>query len=102
MLRNPRNWEHHYRGDEYARKLLRSYSYSDRVRYYWNVPEVREAVDRLMRNLQDRGLPETMLSAFLPDQYAAVRAGLLKPDAHSIILDRIRQVLRPYAEACRA
>lgn len=101
MLRNPRNWEHHYSGDEHARKLLRHYSYSDRVRYYWNAPEVREAVEKLMRNLQRRELPETMLSAFLPDQYVAVRAGLLKPDAHSIILDRIRRVLRPYAQACR-
>jgi D-tagatose-1,6-bisphosphate aldolase subunit GatZ/KbaZ len=99
MLRSPRNWEHHYTGDEHTRRLLRHYSYSDRVRYYWNDPEVRESVDKLVRNLQDRELPETMLSAFLPDQYAAVRAGLLKPDVHALILHRIRQVLRPYAQA---
>lgn len=101
MLRNPRSWEHHYSGDEHTRRLLRHYSYSDRVRYYWNDPQVRESVDKLIRNLQDRELPETMLSAFLPDQYAAVRAGLLKPDVHSLILHRIRQVLLPYAQACR-
>jgi D-tagatose-1,6-bisphosphate aldolase subunit GatZ/KbaZ len=102
MLRNPRNWEHHYEGDDLTRKLLRHYSYSDRVRYYWNVPEVRESVEKLMRNLQDRELPETLLSAFLPDQYVAVRAGSLKPNAHALILDRIRQALRPYAQACNA
>ena len=100
MVRNPKNWEHHYAGDEHTRKLLRRYSYSDRVRYYWNIPEVQESVDKLLRNLDQRELPETMLSAFLPDQYVAVRAGLLKPDAHSLILDRIRQALRPYARAC--
>jgi D-tagatose-1,6-bisphosphate aldolase subunit GatZ/KbaZ len=102
MLQNPRNWEHHYSGDEGTRKLLRRYSYSDRVRYSWNVSEVRAAVEKLMGNLQERELPETMLSAFMPDQYVAVRAGKLKPVAHALILDRIRQVLRPYAQACGA
>jgi D-tagatose-1,6-bisphosphate aldolase subunit GatZ/KbaZ len=42
-----------------------------------------------------------MLSAFLPEEYLAVRAGTLRPDAHSIILHRIRTALRPYASACR-
>lgn len=102
MLRNPRNWEHHYSGDEHTRKLLRRYSYSDRVRYYWNAPEVQQSVDKLMHNLEGRDLPETLLSAFLPDQYVAVRAGSLKPNPHALILDRIRRVLRPYADACLA
>jgi D-tagatose-1,6-bisphosphate aldolase subunit GatZ/KbaZ len=33
MLRDRRNWEHHYAGDEEATRLLRRYSYSDRIRY---------------------------------------------------------------------
>ena len=102
MLNKRTNWEHHYTGDEQAVHLLRRYSYSDRVRYYWNEPQVKEAVETLISNLRDKAIPETMLSSFLPEEYRAVRAGTLHPDAHSVIIHRIREVLRPYAAACRA
>jgi D-tagatose-1,6-bisphosphate aldolase subunit GatZ/KbaZ len=100
MLDKPANWEHHYTGDMQAAHLLRRYSYSDRVRYYWHEPRVKEAVDVLMANLRSNSIPETLLSCYLPDEYRAVRAGTLKPDAHSLIIHRIREVLRPYAAAC--
>jgi D-tagatose-1,6-bisphosphate aldolase subunit GatZ/KbaZ len=100
MLQGPRHWEHHYTGDEHAMHLLRRYSYSDRVRYYWNHPQVKQAVDTLLENLRQVAIPETMISAFLPEQYRAVRAGTLPPDAHSMIVHRIRQVLQAYAAAC--
>ncbi len=100
MLDKPANWQHHYTGNEQAAHLLRRYSYSDRVRYYWNEPRAKEAVDVLMANLGSSSIPETLLSGFLPDEYRAVRAGTLKPDAHSLIIHRIRGVLQPYASAC--
>ena len=100
MLRDRRNWEHHYTGDERAVRLLLRYSYSDRVRYYWNNHEIQQAVEILLSNLSRVAIPETMLSAFLPDQYRAVRAGTLRPDARALIVHRIRQVLLPYAQAC--
>ena len=100
MLDKPANWQHHYTGDAQAAHLLRVYSYSDRVRYYWNEPRVKEAVNVLMSNLDSVSIPETLLSCFLPDEYRAVRAGTLQPDAHSLIVHRIRGVLRPYAAAC--
>ena len=100
MLQGPRHWEHHYTGDEHAMHLLRRYSYSDRVRYYWNHPQVKQAVDTLLENLRQVAIPETMISAFLPEQYRAVRAGTLPPDAQSMIVHRIRQVLQAYAAAC--
>ena len=102
MLKDRRHWEHHYIGDERAMHLLRRYSYSDRVRYYWTEPQVKQAVETLMLNLRQVAIPETMLSAYLPEQYRAVRAGALQPDAHSLIIHRIRQVLRAYADACIA
>jgi D-tagatose-1,6-bisphosphate aldolase subunit GatZ/KbaZ len=100
MLRNRRDWEHHYAGDERTVRLLLRYSYSDRVRYYWNNPEIERAVATLLSNLSRVAIPETLLSAFMPDQYGAVRAGTLQPDAHALIVDRIRKVLLPYAQAC--
>jgi D-tagatose-1,6-bisphosphate aldolase subunit GatZ/KbaZ len=101
MLENPRYWEHHYMGDARAVCLLRRYSYSDRVRYYWNDLTVKEAVKTLLSNLQKAVIPETMLSAFMPEHYHAIRAGKLRPDAHSMIIHSIRQVLQGYAAACR-
>jgi D-tagatose-1,6-bisphosphate aldolase subunit GatZ/KbaZ len=101
MLDDPRNWEHHYTGDEHAKRLLRRYSYSDRLRYYWTDARVKQAVNTLMANLREITIPQTLLSAFLPDQYRSVRAGSLKPEAHSIILHKIREVMSVYAEACK-
>ncbi len=100
MLDKPANWQHHYSGDKQETHLLRRYSYSDRVRYYWHELRVKEAVDVLMANLGSNSIPETLLSCFLPDEYRAMRAGTLKPDAHSLIIHRIREALRPYAAAC--
>jgi len=100
MLDAPANWKHHYTGDDQATHLLRRYSYSDRVRYYWYELRVKEAVAVLMGNLEGKAIPETLLSCFLPEEYRAVRAGKLRPDARSLILQRIRGVLRPYAAAC--
>jgi D-tagatose-1,6-bisphosphate aldolase subunit GatZ/KbaZ len=102
MLDNPRHWEHHYAGDEHARRLLRRYSYSDRVRYYWNDARAKQAVNNLVANLREIAIPETLLSALLPDQYRSVRAGTLQPDVHSLILHKIRGVMGMYAEACKA
>jgi D-tagatose-1,6-bisphosphate aldolase subunit GatZ/KbaZ len=102
MMRDRGNWEHHYSGDERRTRLLRRYSYSDRVRYYWNAAAVKSAVERLMRNLEGVAIPETMLSAYLPEEYRAVRAGRLRAEAHALILHHIRQVLRGYAGACNA
>ena len=101
MLDKPANWQHHYTGDEQTTHLMRRYSYSDRVRYYWHEPRIQEAVDVLMANLNRNAIPETLLSCYLPDQYRAVRAGALKADAHSLIIHRIREVLRPYAAGSR-
>jgi D-tagatose-1,6-bisphosphate aldolase subunit GatZ/KbaZ len=102
MLDDRRHWEHHYSGDERTLRLQRLYSYSDRVRYYWTAPQVKHAVEKLISNLRQKPIPETMLSAFLPEQYVAVRAGTLEPEPHAITIHRIRQVLRPYASACIA
>jgi D-tagatose-1,6-bisphosphate aldolase subunit GatZ/KbaZ len=101
MLKDPHNWERHYVGDQHAQSLLRRYSYSDRIRYYWNDPQAKKAVETLILNLHQTRIPETMLSTFLPDEYRAVRAGTLQPDAESLVKHRIRQVLHVYAEACK-
>jgi D-tagatose-1,6-bisphosphate aldolase subunit GatZ/KbaZ len=100
MIRDSKDWKAYYHGTPDQQRLLRVYSYSDRVRYYWQKPEIEAAVERLLANLASIAIPETMLSRYLPAQYERVRGGRMAADAESIIVDRIRDVLRIYALAC--
>jgi D-tagatose-1,6-bisphosphate aldolase subunit GatZ/KbaZ len=100
MLREPADWLAHYAGTAEEQKLLRLYSYSDRVRYYWHRPEIAAAVERLVANLTEVKVPESMLSRYLPAQYERLRAGEIAGDPVSLIVDKVRDVLRVYASAC--
>jgi D-tagatose-1,6-bisphosphate aldolase subunit GatZ/KbaZ len=100
MLEAPKYWKPYYQGEPSQQRLLRKYSYSDRIRYYWNEPSVKAATEHLIANLGALSVPEPLLSAYLPDQYRAVREGSLENASVPIILHRIRQALAPYAAAC--
>ncbi len=99
MKRDPRYWKSYYT-DAAAQGFDLQYSLSDRIRYYWNAPEVRAALEALLQNLRQRGVPLTLLSQYLPVQYAAVREGRLLNEPRELALDGVAQVLRDYAAAC--
>jgi D-tagatose-1,6-bisphosphate aldolase subunit GatZ/KbaZ len=101
MKEDPAYWEGYYPGGPAARHLLRRYSYSDRIRYYWSYPDVDDARERLFSNLADRKIPETLLSQYLPRQYERVRHGGLNSEPEALVFDRIRDTLEDYAVACR-
>jgi len=101
MLQDPSHWRSYYQGDEDQLRFSRAYSYSDRCRYYWNQASVQEELVRLVDNLSVHSLPLTLLSQFMPMEYAAVRAGQLTIQPHAIIRYHIQNVLRSYAAACR-
>jgi D-tagatose-1,6-bisphosphate aldolase subunit GatZ/KbaZ len=102
MLSKPDYWEKYYHGDAEQQRVLRTYSYSDRVRYYWADPEINEAAQTLLDNTSALKIPENLLSQFMPEQYWAVRRGQLKNEPLALVQDRVRQVIRMYAAACRA
>jgi D-tagatose-1,6-bisphosphate aldolase subunit GatZ/KbaZ len=99
MLARPDEWQRYYTGTEEERALARRYSYSDRMRYYWPDPEIEAAVRTLLDNLVRQGLPDPLLSAFLPTQYDRVRRGALERSPRELVIDRVRDVLRVYAAA---
>src|SRR5690606_35340146 len=41
MVEDPTHWRGHYTGYEAAMKYARTYSYSDRIRYYWPNPQAQ-------------------------------------------------------------
>ena len=100
MLDNPHYWAPYYEGAPAAQRIARRYSYSDRLRYYWPDPQVAAAEKLLYDNLSAVVIPLPMISQFLPDQYWRVRAGELSTDPHDLVIDKIRDALRPYARAC--
>lgn len=100
MAANPRHWEKYYPSTGAQRLLDQQYSLSDRVRYYWPVAEVEQAVSRLLANLEQDPPPLTLLSQYLPQQYAAVRTGAIAPRARELVLRHVEGVLQQYAAAC--
>jgi D-tagatose-1,6-bisphosphate aldolase subunit GatZ/KbaZ len=101
MLTAPEYWQAYYQGDPPDQRTARRYSYSDRLRYYWADGEVDAARQTLLANLDRIGIPLPLISQFLPAQYDRIRAGGLEPAAQSLVIDRIRDALRPYARACQ-
>ena len=70
------------------------------MRYYWGEPEIEHATERLISNLEHLPIPQTLVSAHLPDQYTRYRDGRVLLEPVPLVLDRIQQALEPYATAC--
>lgn len=97
MLERPGNWSRHYAGDGAETRVLRHYSLSDRIRYYWAAPEARAAVDRLLAALRGRSVPLPLLWQHLPQGGHFADTPL---DPQEVLIWRVRQSLRAYHEAC--
>lgn len=101
MCQHPAYWEKYY-ADSARRHLDLQYSLSDRIRYYWTQPTVRNACAAMLANLGDGPLPLTLLSQFMPVQYAAIRDGRLANNASALLQEAVALVLRPYIAAAGA
>lgn len=99
MLDEPGYWQRYYPGDFSAQRLLRTYSQSDRIRYYWPHPVVSAAADRLLANLASIDLPVGLVRQYAGLERARLGAG--KVTAEAIVLDKISQVLDDYRHGCR-
>lgn len=97
MAKNPKWWKTYYLTDVEFKKR---YSFSDRIRYYWGDPAITAALDKLFANLDQAGIPESLLGQFFPDAFAAVRAHHVPAKARDLVRFRIDTVLRAYAKAC--
>jgi len=100
MLENPGYWKKYYSEDPAEAARERVFSFSDRIRYYWQRPTVETAFQKLMANLASGEIPMSLISQFLPEEFDAIREGKLGKDPTSIILNRIRKVLGYYSSAC--
>lgn len=98
MKDDPKYWKSYYTGDAASIDYKLMFSYSDRARYYLGRPEVKAAIDRLMANLGP-GIPEGLISQFLPAQYRSVRAGAFGATPSDLLIDRVAEVIDFYLDA---
>lgn len=98
MLADPTHWRGHYEGDDAA--LMRHFSFSDRIRYYWPVPEAAAAADALMDALGEGDLPEPLIGQHLGRLAAPVREGRVEPRARALVLAAVETVMTDYLAAC--
>lgn len=99
MVKNPKNWEKYYHGKREKVEFCRKYSLSDRIRYYLPLPEVKRAMEVMIRNLMEYPIPMTLLSQYLPNQYRKVRDGKLGNQPELWIVDKIKELLDDYEYA---
>lgn len=98
MLAQPGHWNRHYHGSGAEERLLRHYSLSDRIRYYWSAPVAEAAVSKLFSTLKDCRVPLPLFWQYMPlaSQFAD---SPLDPEA--VVLWRVTQTLATYAAASR-
>jgi D-tagatose-1,6-bisphosphate aldolase subunit GatZ/KbaZ len=101
MLAHPGYWQSYYRGDANEQRVLRHFSYSDRIRYYWASPAPRQSVQRLLGYLSETNIPEPLISQFLPSLYRRVADGTVPAAPRELALEAVRDVLQVYAAACQ-
>ena len=100
MLAKPGNWERFYHGSDVEKAILRRYSLSDRIRYYWPDPVIDGAVEKLFANLSRQDLPLGLISQFFPEQLKQIRAGTLSARPVDVVKSHVRSAIAPYAAAC--
>lgn len=101
MRAEPEHWRGYYQDPERLDVDL-AYSLSDRIRYYWAHPAVRQACHTMLARLDAAPPPLTLLSQYLPRQYEAVRDGRLQTHTDALLRDGTVRALRPYLHACAA
>ena len=93
MLAAPGNWARHHCGSERELWLQRHFSLSDRVRYYWPGKTASEAVDKLLKRLEDRQVPAC--APVFPGYGLAAEPA----PARAFAINAVKDVLRLYEGA---
>lgn len=98
MREAPGAWQPYYQGSHARQGVLRAFSFSDRIRYYWNHPDVEAATQTLFRNIDALSVPRALWSQYLGRELD--RLGQDDMTARGVVSDKIQQVLEDYRYAC--
>ncbi|WP_108395968.1 class II D-tagatose-bisphosphate aldolase non-catalytic subunit [Devosia submarina] len=92
----PQYWRDYYRTEGKELELLQLFSYSDRIRYYWNFAEVQSALGRLVSNIEGIKVPDGLLL----QHFGAAEFGAMSRDPRALIEARIGLTVQRYMAAC--
>ena len=101
MMENPGNWQKHYHGNDKELYIKRKYSFSDRCRYYFALPEIQEAIAKLIENIDSVDIPLGLLHQYMPLQYVKVRDGKLAKEGKALLLDSVNEITETYNYATK-
>ncbi|MBR2530579.1 MAG: class II D-tagatose-bisphosphate aldolase, non-catalytic subunit [Lachnospiraceae bacterium] len=101
MMKDPANWKKHYHGSEEELAIKRKYSFSDRCRYYFAQPEMKNAIAKLFDNMSKVHIPLGMLRQYMPQQYIKVRDGVLPADPKELAEDCVVHLVEDYNYATK-
>jgi len=100
MNSDPQYWQKHYPELNSRHLYDQFFSLSDRIRYYWPVAKIQSSLARLIQNLSSTEIPLSLLSQYLPIEYGQIREGRLENDPALLMLAKVKDVLKTYAQAC--
>lgn len=97
MKSQPKYWAKYYEQEtEAALHLDLQYSLSDRIRYYWPVPEIEQARAKMFENLNSVAILPELVSQYLPQAYHAMRAGRCGLTPEDLVIGQLFSVLDDY------
>ena len=64
MKSNPQYWQEYYSGTEEEIDFMKIFSFSDRIRYYWDNQEVEKGLAAMISELKNIQLPKTLISQY--------------------------------------
>lgn len=95
MTANPGYWKDYYSGTDEELRTLRTFSYSDRIRYYWSDPNVASALGALMGVLKSKPTPETIIS----QAFTGLEFGEISTDPSALIEHHVQRCVSRYFKA---
>lgn len=100
MLNEPEYWKKYYHPTWSQAMVDIHFSLSDRIRYYWPHPRIRQSVEKLLANLSSLSLPLGLISQFMPIQFERLSMNEIAATPQNLIIDKIQDVLRAYRFGC--
>lgn len=95
MTDNPGYWQNYYSGTDAELDILKIYSYSDRIRYYWTDPKIASSLDDLIRTLKSNPAPETLVS----QAFTGLEFGEMPVDPDALIEQHVQRCVSRYFDA---
>ncbi|MEP2031367.1 MAG: class II D-tagatose-bisphosphate aldolase, non-catalytic subunit [Paracoccaceae bacterium] len=95
MNAHPGYWQGYYSGTDDELNILKIFSYSDRIRYYWSDEKVAAALNGLVKALNSKPAPQTLIS----QAFMGLDFGEVPRCPNTLIEQHIHRCVRRYFSA---